>query len=75
MEQQTPCIVVFGRTMNEITDVKVVIESINILRMNSLSVAMHCCFASYYIYNISYPSENSAFLFVFGTICLPTESI
>ena len=43
----------FGVTKDELTDVKLVIVCDNVI---TLAVALHCCFASYYIYNISYPS-------------------
>ena len=46
MEQQTPYIVAFGRSLNEVTDIKLVIESTNIIPISSVSQALHCCFAS-----------------------------
>ena len=61
MEQQTPYIVAFGRSLNEVTDIKLVIESINIIPISSVSLALHYCFASYYIYSISYPTDNNVF--------------
>ena len=61
IEQQTPYFVAFGRLLNEVTDIKLVIESINIIPISSVSLVLHCCFASYYIYNISYPTDNNTF--------------
>ena len=54
----------FGVTVNHLTDFKVVIEKENIISVPSLSDAMHCCFASYYIYNMSF-SANSCQIMVF----------
>ena len=50
-----PYIAAFGVTLDSITDTKLVIEKDNILNMPSLSIALHCCFASYFLFNISYP--------------------
>lgn len=66
IEQKAPFIAAFGRTREELSDFKVVIEGENILPMHSLRVALHCCFAAYYIYNISYPPD-------FGTVMLFLE--
>ena len=74
MEQQTPYIVAFGRSLNEVTDIKLVVESINIIPISSVSLALHCCFASYYTYNISYPTDNNVVFFVHGTICLSAKA-
>jgi len=57
MENQAPLIATFGINMDSLTDFKVVIEGENILPMPSLSCALHCCFAAYYIYNITFPSD------------------
>ena len=35
----------------------VVIEKTNALPMPSVSAALHFCFASYYVFNISFPPE------------------
>ena len=50
-----PYIAAFGVTRDSITDSKLVIEKDNIIKMPSLSIALHCCFASYFLFNISYP--------------------
>ena len=60
VELKAPFIAAFGLTKDELTDVKLVIESDNVISMPYMAIALHCCFASYYIYNISYPSDFSA---------------
>ena len=44
-----PYIAAFGVTIDALTDVKLVIEKENVLSMPSVVVALHCCFACYYI--------------------------
>lgn len=62
---RAPYIAAFGISFDQLTDFKVVIEKENVLPMPSVAVALHCCFASYYLYNISYPSEfNHIMLFL-----------
>jgi len=36
----------------------VVMEKDNVLSMPSLTAALHYCFASYYVFNISYPPDS-----------------
>ncbi len=62
IECRAPFIAAFGRNKDELVEFKLVIERENILAMPSLNVAVHCCFASYYIYNISYPPDFSSIL-------------
>ncbi|CAI8031482.1 hypothetical protein GBAR_LOCUS17865 [Geodia barretti] len=50
-----PCIAAFGVTRDNIADVKVIVETDNILPVNTLSTSIHVCFACYYIFNISFP--------------------
>ena len=35
--------------------------------MPSMAIALHCCFAAYYLYNISYPLEFSPVLMFLET--------
>ena len=60
--------IAFGLTRDSITDIKVVIENNNIIPMPSLSTAIHFCFASYYIFNISFPTAFKSILekYVYG---------
>ena len=53
-----PYIAAFGVTLDSITDAKLVIEKDNILNTPSLSIAFHCCIASYFLFNISYPPTS-----------------
>ena len=57
LQTTAPCIVAFGLTRCSLSDVKVVIEKTNLLQMPSVSTAIHFCFASYYVFNISFPSD------------------
>ena len=38
-------------------DFKVVIETENVITMPSVATALHYCFASYYVFNISFPLD------------------
>lgn len=60
--RHAPFIVAFGTTTDDLSDTKIVMERENILSMPSLDMAVHCCFAAYYIYNISYPPDFIPFL-------------
>ena len=42
-------------TRDNIADVKVIVETDNILPVNTLSTSIHVCFACYYIFNIYFP--------------------
>ena len=55
--ERKPCDTLFGATHDTLSDVKVVIEKDNVLSMPSLSKAIHFCFASYYVFNISFPQS------------------
>ena len=57
-----PYIAAFGLTVDKLTSVKLVIERENVLSMPSIAVALHCCFASHYLYNISFPAKFSTML-------------
>jgi hypothetical protein len=50
-----PFIAAFGVDTDSLTDIKVIIEKNNVIEMPSLATAIHCCFTSYFIFNISYP--------------------
>ena len=65
VECRTPFIAVFGVNMDSLTDFKLVIERDTIMSVSPLSTALHCCFASYYIYNIVYPSPLKSFMLFF----------
>ena len=56
IQVQAPSILAFGKTRDYPEDIKVLIEG-NILIMPSLVTALHFCFASYYVFNISFPPE------------------
>ena len=45
-----------------ITDIKLIIEKDNVLSMPSMKIAVHCCFAVYYIFNLTYPTAMAPFL-------------
>lgn len=57
LELHSPRIVVFGVTKDLPSDVKVVMESENILPMSSVTDALHYCFASYYIFDAAFPPD------------------
>ena len=53
-----PCIAAFGVTRDDIADIKVLVETDNILPVNTLSISIHVCFACYNIFNISFPPSH-----------------
>ena len=59
-----PFIAIFGEegTSSSSMDIKLVVERGNIQNMPSLSIALQCCIASYYIYNIAYPANMVSFM-------------
>ena len=57
IEVRAPSVVAFGATKDSPSDIKVVMESENIMPMPSMVDALHYCFASYYIFNISFPPD------------------
>ena len=59
---KAPSIAAFGETCDLLTDIKVVIEE-TVFVMPSMAIAIHFCFASYYVCNISFPSEFRFVLF------------
>lgn len=62
VDRRAPFIAGFGLTFDGLTDFKVVIENENVLTMPSLEIAVKCCFAAYFVYNISYPPDLTPFL-------------
>ena len=52
-----PYVASFGVTSESLTDHFLVIERSNVIRIQSLQQALLCCFMSYYLYNIEYPTE------------------
>ena len=56
MEVRAPAIVVFSETRDNPTDIRVTIEDA-IFDMPSLVTAIHFCFATYYVFNLSFPHE------------------
>ena len=60
----TPIIAAYGQCFDELSDFAVVTEKDTVLKMPTLETALHCCFATYYIYNISYPAHFAP-LFLF----------
>ena len=53
-----PYIIVFGAVAaaDDIA-IKIVIEKENVISASSVEEALHCCFASYYLFNISYSTS------------------
>lgn len=62
VECKAPYIAAFGPSLDELSEFKVVIEKDNVISMPSVDTALHCCFAAYYIYNITYPPELRPYL-------------
>ena len=60
-----PFIAIFGKEGTSSMDIKPVVERGNILNLSSLSMALQCCIASYYIYNIAYPANMVSFMLFF----------
>ena len=56
MDVKAPALVVFGETRDNPTDIRVTIEDA-IFVMPSLVSAIHFCFATYYVFNLSFPQE------------------
>lgn len=57
LETRAPFFVGFGATRASATDFKVVIETDNVLSMPSVVTALHYCFSTYYVFNISFPPD------------------
>lgn len=62
VECKAPYIAAFGPSLDELCEFKVVVEKDNVVAMPSMDFALHCCFAAYYIYNISYPPDLRPYL-------------
>lgn len=58
-ERRAPYIAAFGPSDDMLSDFKVVVEKDSIFSMPSIATAVHCAFACYYIYNISFTSDTS----------------
>ena len=52
LDRTAACIAAF----EGITDIKLITEKDNVLSMPSMKIAVHCCFAVYYIFNLTYPT-------------------
>ena len=65
IHSQAPSIAAFGVSLDSLTDFKVVIEQKSIITVPSLSYAVHCCLACFYIFNISFPIEISPMMVFF----------
>ena len=51
-------------TFSQFTDFKFIIEGVNTLSEPSLAMALHCCFAGNYVFNIiQFPLESSPISF------------
>ena len=72
VEVQVPVVCSFGVDFSELYEFKLAIERDNVFEMPSLSVALHCCFSAYYIYNISYPQPIYV---IFGAVCVQDETL
>ena len=59
---KAPFIAAFGISLDELLDIKLVVEGENRLEMPSLAIALHCCFALYYLFHISFTPELSPIL-------------
>lgn len=62
IQTNEPVVCAFGKDMSTLAVFKLVIEKDNAFDMPTLSVAIHCCFSAYYIYNITFPQPLSHFL-------------
>lgn len=59
-----PYVAAFGPTLDELQDPRLVIEN-NIIVMPNLSMALHACFAAYFVFDIQYPMfAHSLLLFL-----------
>ena len=65
MKCNAACIAAFGEKSTSITNIKLIIEKDNVLRMPSMKMAVHCCFAVYYIFNMSYPPALAPLMLFF----------
>ena len=45
-----------------ITDIKLIIEKDDVLSIPSMKIAVHCCCAVYYIFNLTSPTAMAPFL-------------
>ena len=64
---RSPYIQAFGRTIDEPTDFKVVLEMKCVVEIPSLWLAIQYCFASYFVMNITYPKEANPLLLFLET--------
>ena len=57
-------IIALGETRDSPTDMRIIVED-NVMVMPSLVTAIHFRFASYYVFNISFPTEFRLILLFF----------
>ena len=57
IECSAPSIIAFGDSVTSASDYMVVVEKENIFPLASVTTALHFCFASYYVFNISFPPQ------------------
>ena len=70
-----PYIAVFGASRANISEIKLVIEKENVLRMPDAITAVNCCMAAYYVFNISYPMGISSVMTFFRNIFVQDKNI
>ena len=56
-----PFVAAFGETV-DVLSYMVVMEKNNVISMPTLAAALHYCFASYYVFNISYPPDSKSLM-------------
>ena len=66
LDRTAACIAAF----EGITDIKLMIEKDNVLSMPSMKIAVHCCFAVYYIFNLTYPTAIGPFLLLLEHVAI-----
>ena len=59
---KAPFVAAFGETVDVLSDYMVVMEKDNVISMPTLAAALHYCFASYYVFNISYPPDSKSLM-------------
>ena len=56
LKVKAPCIIAFGETRGSPSEMRVVIED-SVFIVPSVLLGLHFCFASYYVFNLSFPNE------------------
>lgn len=64
---KSPFVAAFGKNLSTLADPIVVVEC-NTVRMPSVDMAIVCCFFSFYIFNIKYPTSLRALYLFFECI-------